>query len=152
MFFLHHEVHQEIRRYIIVLHMINAFCHKIRREVSGTRFSANTNIAATPWLSFDPFVRAHVVLVLVLVLNKDHVNHQKDAHHLASVYPGYILMSLFFVLCSYLGRSLDQADACHMASVHLGFILMSGVIIWHRKTHAVFASSLTSTQVWSQPD
>ena len=32
-------------------------------------------------------------LVLVLVLNKDHVNHQKDAHHLASVYPGYILMS-----------------------------------------------------------
>ena len=28
---------------------------------------------------------------------------------------------LFFVLCSYLGRSLDQADACHMASVHLGF-------------------------------
>ena len=33
------------------------------------------------------------VLVLVLVLNKDHVNHQKDAHHLASVYPGYILMS-----------------------------------------------------------
>ena len=36
---------------------------------------------------------ADVVLVLVLVLNKDHVNHQKDAHHLASVYPGYILMS-----------------------------------------------------------
>ena len=29
--------------------------------------------------------------------------------------------SLFFVLCSFLGRSLDQADACHMASVYLGF-------------------------------
>ena len=28
---------------------------------------------------------------------------------------------LFFVLCSYLGRSHHQADACHMASVHLGF-------------------------------
>ena len=39
------------------------------------------------------FLSYVLVLVLVLVLNKDHVNHQKDAHHLASVYPGYILMS-----------------------------------------------------------
>ena len=29
--------------------------------------------------------------------------------------------ALFFVLCSYLGRSHHQADACHLASVYLGF-------------------------------
>ena len=29
----------------------------------------------------------YVILVLVLVLIKDYLNHQKDAHHKASVYP-----------------------------------------------------------------
>ena len=48
-----------------------------------------------------------------------------------SIYPRKIIRNaafarklsscLFFVLCSYLGRSHHQADACHMASVHLGF-------------------------------
>ena len=54
--------------------------------------------------------------------------------------------------CSYKGSSLHQKNASHLASVHPGFILMSVVTIWHRKTHAVFASSVTSTQVWSEPD
>jgi hypothetical protein len=40
--------------------------------------------------------------------------------------------SLFFVLCSYLGRSLDQADACHMASVYLGFCSIWNTHFCHR--------------------
>ena len=36
-----------------------------------------------------------VLVVLVLVLIKDHLNHQKDAHHEASVYPGSFLTSEF---------------------------------------------------------
>ena len=59
-------------------------------------------------------------VVLVLVLIRDALNHQKDAHPKASVYPGCFLMPVFTSS--------------------------------HRKTHAVFASSVTSTQVWAQPD
>merc|ERR1712086_272921 len=44
--------------------------------------------------------------------------------------------------CSYKGSSLHQKDASHLASVYPGFNLMSVVTVRHRKTHAVFASSL----------
>ena len=36
-----------------------------------------------------------VLVVLVLVLIKNALNHQKDAHPKASVYPGFNLMSVF---------------------------------------------------------
>ena len=61
--------------------------------------------------------------------------------------PPHLILVLVLVLIKddlFINRMLTQN-----ASVYPGFFLMPAFTSWHRKTHAVLASSLTSTQVWS---
>ena len=59
---------------------------------------------------------------------------------------------LFLIL--FLSRAISTIKRIltQKAFVYPGFFLTSEFTSWHRKTHATFASSLTSTQVWSKPD